>query len=387
MKLIEVSTPAHIKSFLELPVKINKGDDQWIRPLDKDIEAVFDKKKNKYFRHGECTRWLLFNDKQEVIGRVAAFINKKTAKTFDQPTGGMGFFECINDKEAAFLLFDTCKQWLKEREMEAMDGPINFGEKDRWWGLLVDGFYEPVYCINYNQPYYRNLFEDYGFKTYYEQYYYMYIVDKPVPSRYGEKSDRIARDPAFTADHLHKKNIEKYTQDFLTVYNNSWGKHAGFKAMGIEQARSVMKSIAPIMDEDIIWFAYNNGNPIAFFIMLPEINQLFKHINNGKLGWIEMARFAWLRWRGKCRKMFAVVFGVVPEFQGKGVEGYVIMSAAKHVQPLNRYDKLEMTWIGDFNPKMIHLVESLGTEKTRTQITFRYLFDRNREFKRAPIIE
>ena len=140
------------------------------------------------------------------------------------------------------------------------------------------------------------------------------------------------------------------------------------------------------MDENIVWFAYHNNEPIAFFIMLPEINQIFKHINNGKLGLIEKIRFAYLRWKGVCRKMYGVVFGVVPEFQGKGVEGYIIMEAAKHIQPMNTYDNMEMTWIGDFNPKMIHLVESLQTEKTRTAITYRKLFDETKEFKRAPLI-
>src|SRR5690606_14418537 len=133
------------------------------------IEGIFDPEVNKYFRHGVCTRWILVNDKKETIGRVAAFINKKTAKATDYVTGGMGFFECVDDREAAFKLFDTCKSWLEEQGMEAMDGPINVGERHNWWGLLVDGFIDPNYCMPYNFHYYKKLFEAYGFKVYFEQ--------------------------------------------------------------------------------------------------------------------------------------------------------------------------------------------------------------------------
>ncbi|RRN76661.1 hypothetical protein EIM50_23560, partial [Pseudoxanthomonas sp. SGD-10] len=130
MYLQRVSDKNTAQEFLTFPLSIYKNDPNYIRPLDKDINFVFDKEKNKYFRHGECERWLLKGENDRTIGRIAAFINRKTAKTFDQPTGGLGFFECIDDKEAAFKLFDTAKDWLKERGMEAMDGPVNFGDRD-----------------------------------------------------------------------------------------------------------------------------------------------------------------------------------------------------------------------------------------------------------------
>ncbi|MDP4588198.1 MAG: hypothetical protein NWS86_08455, partial [Flavobacteriales bacterium] len=83
----------------------------------------------------------------------------------EQPTGGMGFFDCIDNQEAANLLFETCKKWLNEQGAEAMDGPINFGEKDRFWGLLVENFTDlSSYALNYNPDYYVRLFENYGFQ-------------------------------------------------------------------------------------------------------------------------------------------------------------------------------------------------------------------------------
>jgi hypothetical protein len=172
MTLIEVTTPRHHQEFLRLPVRLYQRDPNWIRPLDEEIANVFDPKKNKHFRHGEAIRWILTNTTGEVIGRVAAFVDQKIATTYEQPTGGMGFFECIENREAAFILFDAARNWLQSRGMEAMDGPVNFGDRDKWWGLLVDGFYPPNFCMPYNLPYYRDLFEAYGFMNYFYQYTY-----------------------------------------------------------------------------------------------------------------------------------------------------------------------------------------------------------------------
>ena len=98
MKLVEVTNTNTRKEFLHLPLSIYKDDPNWIRPLNKDIEDVFDLSANKLFRNGEAIRWILIDDNEKTVGRVAAFINQKTANTFDQPTGGMGFFECVNDQ-------------------------------------------------------------------------------------------------------------------------------------------------------------------------------------------------------------------------------------------------------------------------------------------------
>ncbi len=170
MQLIEVNDKKTAREFLLVNVQINKNDPGYIRPLDKDINDVFDPAKNKTFRFGEATRWLLRSDGGELIGRIAAFTNKKYKnKDDDVPVGGIGFFDCINNQPAADMLFDVAKHWLLQRGMEAMDGPINFGERDRWWGLIIKGFEPPLYCMNYNQPYYQQLFENYGFKNFYNQ--------------------------------------------------------------------------------------------------------------------------------------------------------------------------------------------------------------------------
>jgi len=386
MKIEEVTSKKHQKDFIKLAVKLYKNEPNWIRPLDKDIEAVFDQKKNKTFRHGECIRWVLYKD-NEPIGRVAAFINKKTVdKDNDQPTGGIGFFECINDQEAAFKLFDTSKQWLVSKGMEAMDGPINFGERDKWWGLLVDGYHiEPNYCCNYNPSYYRELFEAYGFQIYFKQFTYGRKVRDPFAPKLVEKAEKVFQDPNYTFRHLEMKKLAQYTEDFRTIYNKAWARHKGVAKMSSLQAKNIMKQLKPIIDEQIIWYGYYKDEPIAFYINLPEVNQIFKHVN-GKLDWIGKLKFVYHKWRKTCKKMLGLVFGIVPEHQGKGVEGALVMSTAKMVQDeYHRYPDLEMNWIGDFNPKMLRVVEQVGGDVVKTHHTYRKLFDDSKPFKRAPI--
>lgn len=387
MKVIEVNNKELAKEFLMLPVRLYKNDKNWIRPLDKDVEEeVFDPEVNKCFRHGVCTRWILRNDEGKTIGRVAAFVDNKTARATEYVTGGMGFFECIDDRAAAFLLFDTAKAWLQEKGMEAMDGPINFGERHKWWGLLVDGFTPPNYCMPYHFPYYKKFFEDYGFKVYFEQYTYHRKVEDPLPPIYAEKADRIARDPKYFFQSILRDQLEKYAEDMRTIYNKAWVKHSGVRAMSKAQALSQMKQLKPVLDEDLVWFAYYDNEPVAFFIMIPELNQIFKYVN-GKLDLIGKLKFLYHKFRGSCKKMFGVAFGVVPEFQSRGLEGAIVMAAAKRIQPMARYTDFEMNWIGSFNPKMMRICESVGSTIKKTHYTYRYLFDPSKPFSQAPVID
>ncbi|TAH23905.1 MAG: hypothetical protein EAZ07_10255 [Cytophagales bacterium] len=386
MRLIEVFDKATEHEFLMLPVKLYSHEPNWIRPLDKDINLVFDKEENKYFRHGQAKRWILSDATGETIGRVAAFINNKTAKTTEYITGGIGFFECIEDESAAFMLFDVCKNWLTSQGMEAMDGPINFGDRDKWWGLLVDGFTEPNYCMYYHFPYYQGFFENYGFKVYFKQYTYHRSVDAPLPPIYAEKADRIARDTHYKFESIQKNKLEKYAEDFRYIYNKAWIKHSGVREMPKAQAMAVMKQLKPVLDEDIVWFAYYNEEPVGFFIMIPELNQIFKFLN-GNLNWWGKIKFLYHKLMGSCKKMFGIAFGIIPEFQGKGLEGAIVIAAAKRIQPMKKYTDFEMNWIGSFNPKMIKICESVGSKVIKTHHTYRYLFDSTKPFFEAPIIE
>src|ERR1041385_4828783 len=275
----EVRSKDDIRSFLDLPNKINKGQPHWIRPLDKDVEAVFDPKKNKAFRHGECVRWIMLDDSRNVVGRVAAFVNRKTAmKGNEQPTGGIGFFDCVNDRKIAFALLDHCKQWLQQRSIEAMDGPINFGDRDRWWGLLIDGFdRDPNYQCNYNPPYYRDLFEAYGFQVYFYQYTFGRLTTGPLSERLWEKSRMVEGNPDYTFRHLQKSEIDKMPAMIKHIYNKAWASRGEIPELTEAQEKHIVDQMRPIIDEKLLWFGFYKEEPVIFFLSLPEVNQVFKY--------------------------------------------------------------------------------------------------------------
>ena len=388
MQILPVTSETGARDFLKVPLHIYKDDPNWIRPLDKDIDEVFDTKKNKAFRFGSIQRWILKDDEGKFIGRVAAFVNKKYKNKDDNMTvGGMGFFECINNQEAADLLFDNAKHWLLQQGMEAMDGPINFGERDRWWGLITQGYIEPLYCMNYNPPYYVELFENYGFRTFYNQICFGLDAQKKLAQKVIDRHMMLSENPDISFSTIKKNNLEKYAADFVEVYNKAWAGHGGLKQLSKDQVMIMFKKMKPVMDEDVVYFAYYKGIAISMFVNLPDINQYFKHFN-GKFGLMQKLEFVWRQRFRKARKFVGMVFGTVPEWQGKGIDAYIIGECARIVQrPPYHYTHYEMQWIGDFNVKMINVAESLGdTFRSRQLTTFRYIFDRTREFKRHPML-
>lgn len=382
MKMHEVRTDADRKAFLRVAVDIYKDDPNWIRPLDKDIEAVFDPAQNKFFKKGECTRWILYRE-GKAIGRIAAFVNKQYKQ--EQPTGGVGFFECIDDEAAAHFMFDYCREWLKERGMEAMDGPINFGERLAWWGLLVDGFHPPLYQMNYNHPYYQRLFEGYGFQLYFNQICFARRTDAPLQDKFYERHDALSKDPNYRAVMIKKGELAKFAKDFSYIYNKAWAGHGGGKEIEERVALKMFKSMKPVMDEHITWFTYYKDEPVAMWVNLPDLNQWFRHLN-GKFGLVQKLHFLWLKSFGKCDRFVGLVFGIIPEHQGKGVDAFMVTEAAKVIQSRKKYNRYEMQWIGDFNPKMVNIAENLDTVRNRRLTTYRYLFDREKEFKRHPML-
>jgi hypothetical protein len=390
MQIFEVNNATLSREFLSVHVNCHIGIPEWIQPLNKDISEVFDSNKNKAFRQGEVIRWILKENNGRLIGRIAAFINRKYTNKGDVfPVGGIGFFDCSNNQDAANYLFDTAKNWLEKKGMQAMDGPINFGERDKWWGLLVKGFHAPLYGMNYNPPYYQQLFETYGFQTFYSQICW----DLPVAGnstqlqpKFYEAHQKYAAHPDFKALNVKKKQIEKFAADFCTVYNKAWAKHEGNKSMSKEQALKIFNAMKPVLDESLGWFVYHKEEPIAMWINLPDLNQIFKNFN-GKFGWWEKLKFLYYQRRGVCDKFVGLVFGIVPEFQSTGVDYFMIVEAEKVIKEKTKYKSVELLWQGDFNPKILNISRNLGGVQSRELITYRYIFDRSIPFERHPMIE
>lgn len=387
--LQEVTTPSLEREWLDLPQRIYRGNRYWVCPLEPTIRAIFDPSKNELFADGEAIRWVVRNPQGEVVGRIAAFYNREKASLEEQPTGGCGFFECINDQPVADLMFDAARMWLASRGMEAMDGPVNFGNRDSWWGLLVEGHeFQPLYENPYNPPYYKELFESYGFQNYFNQNTYIWrVYDDDVNALAHDRAKRLFSTPGYRFDHLNINNLDEAAENFRVIYNKAWALFSGVKPMSHEEAMKIMNTMKPIIDPNIIFFAYFNDEPIGFFIMVPDLNRMIGKFN-GKFSLWQKLRLMWdLKVRKSCDRIFAIIFGITPEFHGKGVEsGMMCHILETYIRTnKNRYKTIEFAWIGDFNPVMNRMIETyVCATRHKMHTTYRFLFDRTKEFHRCP---
>ncbi len=385
-KLKEVEDADSRKEFIKLPYKLYKGHKVYVQPIDEDVEAVFNPEKNAFFKHGTLIRWILLDEQNETVGRVAAFIDENTRDVYEQPTGGMGFFECINNQEVAFLLFDACKQWLENRGIEAMDGPINFGTRQQWWGLHVGGEYRQVYGMFHHHPYYQAFYENYGFKEFFRQLTYRTELKKSSLNKIVlYKAKRVKRDKGYSTEFLSLKKIEKYIKDFTAIYNNTWvGEIPGAKEISEQEVRENFQIMKPLLEEKYMIFAYYNEKPIGFFIMIPDANEVIQHVR-GKFNWLAKLHFLKYKYLQRNKTVIGQIFGVDRNYQGKGVEALLIEKFSEVIFPgKSPFKYLEFNWIGDFNPRMRHMMEEHLNAKVRKEhVTYRLLFDPTKPFKKA----
>lgn len=390
--LKEVKSAADEKVWLHVDRPIYKSNPMWVCPLDNDIRNVFNPKVNKKFENGEAIRWTAFDTATgEAVGRIAAFYDTNASDDYDQPTGGCGFFECIDSQEVANLMFDACRDWLASKGMEAMDGPINFGSRDAWWGLLVDGYqYQPLYTNPYHPPYYKALFENYGFQNFFNQNSYVWRAESGVLSEVAlEKAHRVLSNPEYKIKDVSNTDLSVAAENLRTIYNKAWALFTGVNPMSEAEAQKLMQTLKPIIDPNLIYFAYYNDEPIGFFVMVPDLNCVIGKYN-GRFGIIEKLRLMWdLKVSKSCDRVFGIIFGITPEFQGKGIESAIMTYILENYIQTGRspYKTFEFAWIGDFNPVMNKMIERyVCATRHKMHTTYRYLFDRTKEFTRCPRI-
>jgi hypothetical protein len=193
------------------------------------------------------------------------------------------------------------------------------------------------------------------------------------------------RNPDISAQPMKKNNLKKFARDFTEIYNKAWAAHGEGKCMEESKVLKMFKTMKPIINEHISWFVYEKEKPIAMWMNIPDLNQWFKYLN-GKFGLLQKLKFLWVKKFKKNEKMVGLVFGVIPEWQKKGIEGYMIWEGTQHLRKHTDFTVTELQWIGDFNPKMIKIAENLDTTVTKKLATYRYLFDRNKEFERHPVL-
>lgn len=382
VQILTVDSKKLERVFLDFPRKLYRNDPNNVLPFDSEIQKAFERNINPYFKHGDAVRWVAVNEKGESLGRIAAFYDTVKDEADQVKSGGCGYFESVDDQQVAFLLFDAAKTWLLAHGYEAMTGPINFGENDTNCGCLVQGFLPPAIGMNYNLPYYRELFESYGFKLYYRQLGFHLDLDRPFPERFWKIAEWINQRKGYSYRHFDMKQAARFVDDTVSIYNQAWQSlREDYTPMDPASLYDEMRKIRMIMDQEMIWYAYFNNEPIAFFMFLPDANQIFRHLN-GKLHLLNKLRFLYYRRNHAITRARGIAAGVVPKFQNSGVESGIFYQLREVMQRKPHYKQFELSWVGDFNPKMISLYQATGAYHIKTHHTYRFMFDPIQPFHR-----
>ena len=382
MQLTEISR-LNYRKFHDTGRFLYRGDPNWTAPLDMEVESIFDPAKNQLFKHGEAIRWILTDNGGEPIGRVAAFIDHKKAGHSAIPAGGIGFFECIDDEAASRMLFDAARNWLAARGAKAMDGSVNFGENFSYWGVLVDGFVKQGYGMPYNKPWYQKLFENYGFRDYFQQFSYHFDIKATWPERMVKFAEFQASRPGYSFRHLEMKELGRYMKDLLQVVNETWADYMeGFVPFTEEDLSGVIENAKPILVEDFIWFAYKDGRPVGVLVAFPDVNQVLAHFDGKLNNPLKVLKFLLLKSGKTMTRNRLLLAGVIPEFQNTGVIAALFLQFALATRKRHWYTEIELSWVGDYNPRMRKVYEQIGAVPVKKHITYRYMIDQSLPFER-----
>ena len=370
-RVIEVDGATSVRNFMQVPELIYHNDPNWIPPIENEIAGIFDPAINPYFRHGDARRWIAVDASGKPVGRIAAFVNYDKIDEGDQRVGGIGFFESVNDNETAIMLFDAAIKWLVDvHGVNAVDGPINFGENDKYWGLLIMGFTPASYGMNYNPPYYQALFENYGFKIQYRQFTNYVSLLNPLPDRFTRIAERVISQERYSFKPFSYRDRERYIRDFVSIYNRAWASFNNFRPMDEAVVRRSLEEMRPVMVEDFIWFAYVDDKPAGLLVGVPDVNDVLRYSGSKLDGWGKI-KFLFYKYYKGFTSARVVIMGIVPEYQRHGLESGLVYYAFREGKKRPRYRHIQLAWVGDFNDKMIAIHKAMGAVEDKQHATMR----------------
>jgi len=346
--IVRVTSQADLMKFIKFPWKIYSNDPYWVPPLIMDRKKLLDTSKNPFFKHAEIQLFLAKKN-NEIVGRIAAIKNDLHNLHHNDKVGFFGFFECMNDQQTANLLFDSAKQWLEEKGMNAMRGPANPSSNDEY-GMLIEGFNDsPRILMTYNPKYYINLCENYGFVKAKDLNAFKLETDKVLSS---EKLKRVAdiaqQRSGLKIFQIDMKKFDSELDKVKYVYNKAWAPNWGFVPMTEEEIDAMAKDFKAIIEPSLLLFGEINGKLVGFALVVFDYNFIFKKMN-GRLfpfGIIKLLtqkkKIPWAR---------IITLGIIPEYQKRGLDAVFYYEIVTRAAKLNIFLG-EASWVLEDNDMM-----------------------------------
>lgn len=352
-----VSDPSERKEFLKFPYNLYKNTQQWIDPLMMEQKKLIDTAKNPFYQTADIAMFVATRN-GKTAGRIAAIHNKAYNEHHHTNIGFFGFFDCIDDQKVCDLLIKAVGDWFSERGIVEVIGPTSPGMMDVI-GVLIEGFeHEPGLLMAYNFSYYDILLKNAGLHKAMDLFAYRVNKQTVTLDRMARAVDIVrSRIPNLTIRNVNLKDFDHEVAIIRHIFNSAWAKNWGFVPLSESQFRYLAKDLKTIIDIDFAYIAEVGGIPVAFSVALPDMNQALKHIN-GKLTPIAVVKL--LYYSRKIDQIRTALMGVIPEFQGKGID------AIMHNQIIENglikgYDSAELSWILESNVDMIRVAERVGS--------------------------
>jgi GNAT superfamily N-acetyltransferase len=374
LQVTAVETSQQFSEFISFAWEVYKGNLYWVPPLISMMKEMFDPQKNPFWEHAEFQNFLVRRDGR-VAGRITAIISNNHNQIHQEQMGFFGFFEVLEDYEAAEALFDTAGEWLRAKGMTAIRGPAHPSVNDEY-GLLVDGFDSPpVVMMPYNPPYYADFIERYGFAKAMDLW--AFHLDTSILG--GEKVDRlptkllrvvevVRKRYNYSVRNISLKDWDAEVERFKKVYNSAWEKNWGAVAMTDHEISHLADALKQIMDPDLVFLVEKDGEVVGVSITLPDVNQALLRAYPRPTTWEPWTLLKFL-WHYKVRSCIdgirVLILGVLEPYRGKGIDALLYYETAMAALPKG-YKNAEMSWILETNDPMNRAIEFLGGQVYKT---------------------
>lgn len=350
-----VESKSRLGQFVELSWKIYRGDKHWVPPLIGEQKKLFNPQKNPFYRHAEVALFLA-ERRGKPVGRIAAIVNRAHNEFYGDKTGFFGFFESVDEQDVSDRLFEAAGEWLRQRGMDWMRGPMNFSTNEEC-GLLVSGFdSSPLIMMTYNPLYYISLVERNGFRKAKDLLAFWLGASQPMPERVLRIAERAARAHKIQIRALNMKRFDEELEKMKLIYNQAWTRNWGFVPLSDEEFERTAMDLKRIVVPDLVIFAEINGEPAAFSAAVPDMNQAMRKIN-GRLDLFSLAKLLWEE--RKINQLRQMLLGIRADYRKRGIDALLYIETFKAAKRLG-YIGGEISWILEDNTLIIRGIEAMG---------------------------
>jgi hypothetical protein len=364
-----VEGAADRRRFIDLPFALYRNDPNWRAPLKAEVRGLIGgPRSNPWFEHARARLWVAVRD-GETVGRISAQVDDLVLDHMGAGTGQWGMFECIDDGAVADALIATAEAWLREQGMTRALGPFSLSIWDEP-GLLVQGFdHPPTVMMGHHLPYYERLIEAHGYRGVKD----LHTYELPIAAGFTDKFERIVAigegNGRIRIRQVDKSNFDREAALILDILNDAWSDNWGFIPLTPAEVAYVGKKLKPIVFEDLVRIAELDGEPVAFMITLPDLNELTADLDGRLLpfGW---AKLLWRLRAPKVTRMRVPLMGVRKSHQGSRFASMMALMLIEHIRraAVRNYGAVrgDFGWVLEDNGPMRSIADVIGAKVTRT---------------------